>query len=132
MARTQGVKPKVDKVDIYVGRNLRLFRNLRAMSQAELATAVGISFQQVQKYERGVNRISASRIYSLSKALKVNVSDFFHGLEASNTNHDVLSQILHTLDQEGIELLKLYKKISYQEARTSLLNILKAYDRNDE
>ena len=72
-----------DPVDVHVGMRLRQRRTLLGMSQEKLAKAFGVSFQQVQKYERGANRISASRLHLLTKILDVPVSYFFEGLPAS-------------------------------------------------
>ncbi|WP_408871832.1 helix-turn-helix domain-containing protein [Gluconacetobacter aggeris] len=72
-----GPKP----VDVHVGGRIRLRRTLLGMSQERLGEALGLTFQQVQKYERGTNRVSASRLYELSDVLDVPVSFFFDGLE---------------------------------------------------
>lgn len=69
-------------VDQHVGRMLRLFRKSRGMTQSDLAHEVGVTFQQVQKYERGSNRIGASRLWEFCQVLGVSPSDFFAGLEA--------------------------------------------------
>ena len=69
-------------VDQHVGRMLKLFRKSRGMTQADLAFAVGVTFQQVQKYERGTNRIGASRLWDFCQALDVAPQDFFAGLDA--------------------------------------------------
>lgn len=66
-------------VDVYVGRRLRERRTLMGMSQENLAEAVGLTFQQIQKYERGANRISASRLYEFSTIMGVSSSWFFEG-----------------------------------------------------
>ena len=73
-------------VDIYVGKQLRMQRSVMGMSQEALAKAVGITFQQVQKYERGINRMSASRLYDFSQVLCVPISYFFEGLSGTGTN----------------------------------------------
>lgn len=70
------------EVDIHVGTRLKQRRVAMGMSQGELAEAVGITFQQVQKYERGANRMSASRLYEFSNVLETSVSHFFEGLES--------------------------------------------------
>lgn len=70
-----------DPLDVEVGRRLRLRRKILGMSQQQLAESVGITFQQVQKYERGVNRLSASRIWDFAAILGVPVSFFFDGLD---------------------------------------------------
>ena len=70
---------KSDPIDAYVGGRIRLRRNLRGLSQTTLGEAVGVSFKQIQKYESGINRIGAGRLYEIGVALKVQVSYFFEG-----------------------------------------------------
>ena len=60
-----------DSVDVHVGQRLRVRRSLLGMSQEKLAEAIGLTFQQIQKYERGVNRVSAGRLFQFSKILDV-------------------------------------------------------------
>ena len=67
-------------VDIHVGKVIRMRRTIRGMSQEELGYSVGITFQQIQKYERGINRVGSSRLYELSRILGIDVSQFFQGL----------------------------------------------------
>jgi len=69
-------------VDIYVGKRLRRRRRLLGLTQQDLAGQVGVRFQQIQKYECGANRITASRLFSLATALNVNINYFFEGLAA--------------------------------------------------
>lgn len=68
-------------IDVYVGSRIRLQRIMRGLTQSELAKLVGISFQSVQKYERGENRVSASRLHEFATALGVSEQFFFDGLE---------------------------------------------------
>jgi transcriptional regulator with XRE-family HTH domain len=68
---------KPNPIDVHVGARLRLRRTLLGMSQEKLGEAIGLTFQQVQKYERGANRVGASRLYDLSRVLDVPVSFFF-------------------------------------------------------
>ena len=70
-------------IDVHVGLRVRLRRTLLGLSQEKLADALGLTFQQVQKYERGVNRVSASRLYSLSKVLDVPITFFFEDIPAA-------------------------------------------------
>lgn len=79
-------------IDIYVGNRVRQRRRLLGMTMHALAEAVNIRFQQVQKYENGVNRISASRLWELSLALKVPVSYFFDGVEAHLADERTLAR----------------------------------------
>ena len=70
----------VHPIDLHVGQRLRQRRCLLGMTQQKLAESVGIKFQQIQKYESGANRVSASRLWALAEALEVPVSHFFEGL----------------------------------------------------
>ncbi|WP_029007109.1 helix-turn-helix domain-containing protein [Azospirillum halopraeferens] len=74
-------KEGLNEVDVYVGQRLRELRMLAGLSQSDVASALGLTFQQLQKYERGFNRVSASRLYKLSEFFRVPVSVFFEGLE---------------------------------------------------
>ncbi|GEO80717.1 helix-turn-helix domain-containing protein [Pararhodospirillum oryzae] len=78
-----------DPLDKEVGRRLRLRRKLLGMSQQQLADAVGITFQQVQKYERGVNRLSASRLWDFASILGVPVSFFFEDLDSADVDRTI-------------------------------------------
>ncbi len=77
MAAKRGAKP----VDVHVGSRLRARRRELEISQSQLAAKAGVTFQQIQKYERGVNRVSASSLWDFSRALGVPVGYFFEGLE---------------------------------------------------
>lgn len=79
------MKRKPDPVDIHVGERLKTLREQRKLSQEKIAAAVNVTFQQIQKYERGANRISASRLYHLAHLLDVSVLDFFEGLDDLET-----------------------------------------------
>ncbi|MBV9829764.1 MAG: helix-turn-helix transcriptional regulator [Alphaproteobacteria bacterium] len=79
----RGRRPKPDAIDVLVGRRLRLRREMLRLSQQQVADALGISFQQIQKYERGVNRVGASRLHQLSHALDAPVSFFFDDTDLS-------------------------------------------------
>lgn len=72
-------------VDVHVGRKLKMARAAQRMSQTDVAKKLGLSFQQIQKYEIGSNRIAASRLYELSKILNVPTSYFFEGLSETDT-----------------------------------------------
>ena len=74
-------------VDEHVGNRIRVRRTLLGMSQEKLGEALGLTFQQVQKYEKGANRVSASRLFQLSKILKVPVSYFFENMPSDAASH---------------------------------------------
>jgi transcriptional regulator with XRE-family HTH domain len=75
---TEGRRP--NPVDMHVGGRVRMRRKLMGVSQEQLAESLGLTFQQVQKYERGANRVSASKLYEIARTLQVPVSFFFDGL----------------------------------------------------
>ncbi len=89
----------INLLDAYVGKRLKLRRVMLRMSQDELASMIGVTFQQVQKYENGVNRISASRLFIIAKVLQVDVGFFFFGLEKELP--DVVKSL--GLDQETLD-----------------------------
>ncbi len=80
--------PRPSPIDVHVGTRIRLRRTLLGMSQERLGEALGLTFQQVQKYERGVNRVGASRLFDLSRVLDVPISFFFDDMpEALATSY---------------------------------------------
>ncbi len=86
MAKTEpryGRGTGVSPIDVHVGARVRLRRTLLGMSQTGLGDALGVTFQQVQKYENGANRISASRLYDLSRVLDVSIEHFFEDIPAA-------------------------------------------------
>ena len=101
-------------VDVHVGKRVRHRRWMVGMTQQQLAGKVGIKFQQIQKYETGMNRISASRLWDIAEALSVPVSFFFEGideqvdvqeLEKNGVPGDILA------DKEALELIRSYYQI---------------------
>lgn len=108
-------------VDVHVGKRVRHRRWLVGMTQQQLAERVGIKFQQIQKYETGMNRVSASRLWDIAAALSVPVSFFFEGIsEASHTDehqetNDVPLDILK--DKEALELVRSYYAIPETQRR---------------
>ena len=88
--RPRGRKGGPNPIDIHVGARVRLRRTLLGMSQEKLGDAIGLTFQQVQKYERGANRIGASRLFDLSRVLDVPVSFFFDDMSADTAKQRTL------------------------------------------
>ena len=78
--------PRPSPIDVHVGARIRLRRTLMGMSQERLGEALGLTFQQVQKYERGVNRVGASRLFDLSRVLDVSISFFFDDMPETLAN----------------------------------------------
>ncbi len=119
-------------VDLHVGKRLRHRRWMIGMTQQQLANAVGIKFQQIQKYESGANRVSASRLWDLSQALSVPVSFFFEGLDgesAAEMEEAALSPDLFT-DKETLELVRAYYGLE-ERPRRRLLELTKALTDQD-
>ena len=120
-------------VDVHVGSRVRLRRGELGMSQEKLASELGLTFQQVQKYERAANRISASRLYYMSKVLGVDVPYFYEGyaetgapsgfaeLPAATFESDLLQR------RETIELIKAFYGIANQTLRRQMLGLAKSF-----
>jgi len=103
-------------VDVHVGKRVRHRRWMVGMTQQQLADKVGIKFQQIQKYETGMNRISASRLWDISDALGVSINYFFEGLEADAPVIDEqLGDIL--ADKEALMLVRSYYAIPEAQRR---------------
>ena len=92
-------------IDKRVGENLLKFRQFRGMTQETLADAVGVTFQQIQKYEKGKNRVSVSRLWWLSHVLGIPVAEFYDGIEGAPSN-DALK-----LTPEQLSLIKKYNAL---------------------
>ena len=106
-------------VDVHVGQRVRQRRWMVGMTQQQLGEAVGIKFQQIQKYETGMNRVSASRLWDIAHAMDVPINFFVEGLEdegvaakqAENTLGDLLA------DKEALELVRSYYAIPENQRR---------------
>jgi transcriptional regulator with XRE-family HTH domain len=126
-----------DPVDIHVGSRVRLRRTLLGLSQDKLARAIGVSFQQLQKYERGTNRISASRLYALSKVLGVGISWFFEDAPSTSkrrtppaepraaANESAADQDPMTAN-ETVKLVRAYYMIEDPKVRKKILHMVRA------
>ncbi len=131
-----GKKP--NPVDTHVGSRVRLRRMLLGMSQERLGDAMGLTFQQVQKYEKGVNRIGASRLFHISRILDVPVQFFFE--EAPQTDGAAVAGmaepesetfILEFLNsREGLELNRAFVKIGDPKVRKSVVDLVRALRAN--
>jgi transcriptional regulator with XRE-family HTH domain len=108
-------------VDVHVGKRIRQRRWLVGMTQQKLAEAVGIKFQQIQKYETGANRVSASRLWDIADALDVDIAFFFEGLkdEASRDHGTIDNPIPADMlgDKEAMDLVRSYYAIPENQRR---------------
>ncbi len=129
--RTSG---QPDPVDIHVGGRVRLRRTLLGRRQEKLANGLGLTFQQVRKYERGVNRIGSSRLYQLSRILDVPVAFFFDDLapEISGRARGLGEGEQSGFDQnhhsrrETLELVRAYYRIGDTDVRKRIFDMVKA------
>ncbi len=119
-------------IDIHVGKRLRLRRSIMGVSQEQLADALGITFQQVQKYEKGINRIGSSRLYEISKALEVPVGYFFEEYGAEDNMMYGLAEEIEAYDAESsrsretMALVRAYYQISDPKIRKKALELIKS------
>lgn len=116
-------------IDLHVGKRLRRRRRLLGLTQQQLAESVGIRFQQIQKYECGANRISASRLFELAEALHVPVQYFYEGLneaDRDNEHADLLAPDVMSM-KETMDLVRAYYKLS-EGPRRRLLDLAKSLD----
>ena len=102
-------------VDVHVGQRVRQRRWMIGMTQQQLGNKVGIKFQQIQKYETGTNRVSASRLWDIAAALDVPVSFFFEGLNREDLGIGGHGDIL--TDKEALELVRAYYTIPETQRR---------------
>jgi transcriptional regulator with XRE-family HTH domain len=132
-----GKKP--NPVDAHVGSRVRLRRMLLGMSQERLGESMGLTFQQVQKYEKGVNRIGASRLFQISKILDVPVQFFFEeaphsgeaGQQRGMSEPESEAFILEFLNsREGLELNRAFVKIGNAKVRKSVVDLVRALSTN--
>ena len=111
------------EVDVHVGKRIRHRRWMVGMTQQQLAQAVGIKFQQIQKYETGMNRVSASRLWDIGKSMEVPVSFFFEGYEDGETENAPTTQKPSRIngdllaDKEALELVRSYYAIPETQRR---------------
>jgi transcriptional regulator with XRE-family HTH domain len=124
-------------VDSHVGDQLRTLREQRGLSQEALGQRVDVSFQQIQKYERGANRVGASRLYEFSRVLDVPVEAFFNGLPSDGKDDGEARAAVSQLAQfarsrEGNELMMAFASIKDPKARRQVLQLIKALAPEEE
>jgi transcriptional regulator with XRE-family HTH domain len=120
----------IQPVDLAVGNKIRLRRKMAGLSQTALADKLGVTFQQVQKYEKGANRVSASRLQMIASVLKMPVSEFFAGsVSGCNAAPDIEAFYSTT---EGIKLTRAFMKITDADVRKSLVGLMEAVARETD
>jgi transcriptional regulator with XRE-family HTH domain len=117
-------------IDVHVGARIKLRRIVLNIGQEPLAQALGLTFQQVQKYELGANRVSASKLYAIARFLEVPVAYFFEDLagEADDIAEDQRGSLVRQLlrSSEGVELAAAYSNIESKAHRRALLDLARA------
>jgi transcriptional regulator with XRE-family HTH domain len=120
-------------VDLHVGARIRMRRRMLGVSQERLADALGLTFQQVQKYERGANRVSASKLYEIAASLQTPVAYFFEGLvdptgAGSDSGQVTHEQSVHAflMTPEGLELAKAFPRLPRGRVRRRVLELVRA------
>lgn len=126
---TDDPKAMPNQIDIHVGKQIRLRRTILGLSQADISEKLGLTFQQVQKYEQGTNRIGSSRLYDLSRILDVSITYFFDEMVKGVTSNSLpyASQNLRNdpaAKRETLELVRAFSKIEDQSVKDSILNII--------
>ncbi len=121
-------------VDVHVGKRLRLRRTILGLSQEAIGNAIGVTFQQVQKYERGVNRMGSSRLYEFSKILTIPVSYFFEEMEKTQSHapHAGVSEDAPAFEhekmssRETLEMMRAYYRITDAHVRKRVFELIKS------
>lgn len=113
-----------DPVDVAVGARIRLLRKVRGLSQQALAEAAGVTFQQIQKYERGANRVSASMLARIARALDAPVSEMFGENSPASGAIDEVAALLG--EPGALELLKAYAGLPRGASRSALVEFVRS------
>ena len=129
-------KKSPNPVDRHVGARIRMRRLMLKFSQTKLADALGITFQQVQKYEKGANRVGASRLQHIANILQVPVSFFFEDAPVNRSEEikilDAPSEWINALvsSTDGLHLVRAYMRISSRELRRSIVKLVEQIARS--
>ncbi|ASY61452.1 helix-turn-helix transcriptional regulator [Sinorhizobium sp. CCBAU 05631] len=132
-------KGKPEPVDIHVGRRIRMRRVWMQVTQMALAEAIGVTFQQVQKYEKGTNRVGASRLQQIADALDVPVSYFFEDMPGATADDadrsgqkNLQPEIMEFVSSsEGLALIRAFSRIADERVRSRTLGLVKALAEQD-
>lgn len=134
---TDGKKGRAQDIDRRIGEQLRKLRKMRSLTQEDLAEKLGVSFQQIQKYENGKNRIPFGRAYELSRFLEVDISTFLEGVRgnvaaglADNSQQSIGGYVEEQHQREVEELQKAYFSIKDHKRRTNFVKLAKDMAKN--
>ena len=125
-------KKTPNPIDVHVGSRIRLRRNMISMSQEKLGEALGITFQQIQKYEKGTNRVGASRLQQISQVLGVPVAFFFEDAPGETPAHGEMAEAnssAYVVDflssAEGLQLNRSFARISDAKVRRKIVELVR-------
>ena len=118
---------QANKINVLIGNNVRTLRKTHGLSSADLASVLDISYQQLQKYETGANRLSADYLYLIAKELGVKVSVFYEKLDEIDESNDTYK---HLTGDKSMALFSAYNKIEDQELRDQILKLTKHLGKN--
>jgi len=127
MNKAADFDPGPNPIDRHVGLRIRLRRKELGISQERLADSIGLTFQQVQKYERAANRVSASKLWDVARALETSISYFYEGLSADGAGGGSHGGSLEDflLSAEGMELARYFPQIPKPGVRRQLLDLVR-------
>ena len=117
------VKTQPHNVDIHVGKKIRTQRMMSGISQSELGDRIGVTFQQIQKYEKGANRVSASRLVEIANAMSIDVRSFFDEFDAQD-NDNQATRDEFVVSRQGLQLNAAFLSIKNEAVRTRLLKLV--------
>jgi len=127
-------KKAPNPIDVHVGSRLRIRRMLIGMSQEKLGESLDVTFQQIQKYEKGSNRVSASRLFDISRILDVPVQFFFDDIKDGNATKksggkeqsDAFQMIDFLSSSDGAQLIRTFSGIEDAEVRRNIIDLVKS------
>jgi|TARA_R110002072_G_scaffold517_42_gene3333 transcriptional regulator with XRE-family HTH domain len=116
--------------DIYIGQRIKEQRIAAGYSQAALAEKLGITFQQVQKYESGANRVGGSRLWDISKAIGTSITYFFEGLDVPAREANAETKKNAVLSRQSLELARAINSIPEGEVKDQVVKLVKAFSKS--
>jgi len=113
-----------NEIDLFVGRKLKFLRTIKGMSQSEVGAYINVSFQQIQKYERGINSVNAPKLYGLAEAFNSSPSIFFDGLNETDKSDNEVN--LSDFTPEQVALVRAFNAIGDKVIQDKILGMVKA------
>ncbi|MCA1419508.1 helix-turn-helix transcriptional regulator [Bradyrhizobium sp. BRP23] len=114
-------------VDLYIGEKVRAYRNARSISQEELARMLGLSFQQIQKYEKGDNRITSSRLQEIAKIFECDVADLLPGQKKGKKSQKLSNLDRVAATRDGMKLINSFVEIKNEVMRAAVVELARRF-----